>query len=215
MRVSTLALSVSAALVASLASTSLYAQDPPVPPPGPLGSVVTLDGLTAEFRPSVGSTTGVGSRGWGLGIGIAATLFGYVIAGGDFGFASVADDSSFTQSTTGGRLESSVSMYYGSLYAGLKTRALSIGPSRRFQVALGAIAGRAAWSGDRSISSCVDCTVQELPVEGGAFVEPFLIIGSREEKFFRGLRVAFRSYPSSGSSVDNVISVGMAAVRGR
>ena len=215
MRGSSLTFSVTAALIASVAAAPLQAQDPPVPPPGALGFFGSIDAVTAEFRPAVGSTTGVGSRGWGVGLEFAATLFGYLIGGADVGFASVADDSSFTQSTTGGQLESSVMMFYGSLYAGIKMRDFSLARSSRYRLTLGALAGRGGWSGSRSISSCVDCIVEDLPIEGGTFVEPFLIIGRREGNLFNGMRIAVRSYQSTESGVDNVISIGFAGVRGR
>jgi hypothetical protein len=178
------------------------------------GFVGSLDGLTSQYEHG-GGASGVGSRGWGLAFNVAATAGGILMGGADIGFAGVGDDSSFTNSTTGGTRESSTSTFFASAYAGLKTPIFALNAARTRRAVLGATVGYSSWSGKRSISSCVNCDEEDVRIRGGTYVEPFVVIGGSNPDVLTGLRLGYRAYVSSDATVRNVIFVGIAGVRGR
>jgi hypothetical protein len=178
------------------------------------GFVGSIDVITSQYEHG-SSAAGVGSRGWGLGLNAAATAGGILMGGVDVGFAGVGDDSSFTNSTTGGTKESSTSTYFASAYAGLKTPIFALNAARTRRAVLGATVGYSSWSGGRSIANCVNCDEEDVQIRGGTYVEPFVIIGGSNPNVLAGLRLGYRAYVSPDATVKNVIFVGIAGVGGR
>jgi hypothetical protein len=204
------------AVVAVVLASPARAQQAIDSAPPRWGLIGGLNGLTVQFGNPGGGAAGVGSRGWGLSFDFAATLQGILIGGADLGAAWVGDDSSFTQSTTGGQKKSSTAAFFASVYGGVRTPAFPLSEDKVMRSVVGVTFGASSWSGVRSIDSCVDCRSDKLDIDGGSYVEPFVLIGKRNtEDRLVGLKVSYRAYQSKSATVNNVIFIGVAGIRGR
>ncbi|MEA3247798.1 MAG: hypothetical protein U9Q74_16735 [Gemmatimonadota bacterium] len=195
-----------ASLVACLAASLAFATRGDAQASRPWGGIGWIDANSADFRRGTTATRGIGSRGWGFDIGGGAT-YRRLIVGADVGLNSFHDDSSFSESTTGGTRSSSTSALYGSLFVGALSPALRTSPRGEGGVVAGVITGVSGWSADRSIASCVNCRSDALDVKAGGFVEPFVVVGVVRDRI-AGIRIAWRRFIEGGATVNSVVSLG-------
>ncbi len=208
-----LALAIVIAIPALAQSGSPTPSPAPPPPRRIFGFVGSFDGLTSQFRSRTGDASGLGSRGWGLGLNAAMSIGRIVVLGADVGGAWTGDDSSFTQSTTAGQKKSSTMTFLGSVFAGAKTPVFPLSRAGEMRAAIGVNTGMSKWSAVRSIDNCVDCRVDRPSLTGGRYIEPYVIIGKYNASAFAGLKVGYRTYLANESTARNVIFVGMGGVR--
>jgi hypothetical protein len=163
-------------------------------------------GITANAMSIDGATAGtqlVGARSWGMQLdgGLLVKRFFYL--GIDFGPQMLSDRASFTQSTTGGDMESSATLVYFSALAGPRTRPFQLVPGLA-PIALGVYGGVSTTVAERSIDQCLDCRTDKMDIPGGTFVQPILLFGEGRGR----LRISDRLFVG-GKGIQSVISVGM------
>lgn len=182
-------------------------------PPIKWGGFGWLSGNTADFRHGTTANRGIGSRGWGFEMG-GGVSYAWLLGGIDFGINAFKDDSSFTQSTTGGSRESSTSALFGSVFTGLVAPHIPLTPSGSARLRVGALLGYSGWSGNRGIGQCVNCSSESLEMHAGQFVEPFIVIGPKADGWL-GLRIGYRRFLSPDATLNSVLSLGVGGGRTR
>lgn len=188
-----------AALLA-LGAPALPAQE--AQPASPAQRFVPVFGLTVstlDIDADAAARSQVGARSYGLQLDAGVLMKRYLYLGMDLGGQFLKDHAAFTENTTGGEKKSTASVTYLSAVAGLRT-----GSAPGVPVALALNVGYSGAMTRRSIDQCVDCTVDELDIPGGGFVEPVLMFGSRRAR----LRVSDRVY-FAGDGMRSVIAVGL------
>lgn len=181
-----------------LGARSLAAQEPT-----PARNVVptfTLTVGTMSMDSAAAVRSKVGDRSWGLELGAGAVVKRFFYFGIDLGGQFLDDSAQFTQSTTGGDMKSSAAITYLSAVTGVRTGMLP-----RLPLALAVNVGASKAFGRRSIDNCTDCRVDKITMDGGAFVEPSLLIGLGRRNV--RARVTDRIF-LGGDGMRSVISVG-------
>jgi hypothetical protein len=161
-----------------------------------------VDLLTSSLRNHSADSQGTGTRGWGGQVTLDYAS-GVLSVGADAGLQDVADYNAFTQSTTQGDMTSGVSLLTASAKVGLRIPPVRVDPAGRNQLSAGANVGYAIVHGVRMIAGCSDCTVQDLKVGGGAFVEPVVALHHGRSAFSARVRMF-----EGGADVRNVLILG-------
>jgi hypothetical protein len=141
---------------------------------------------------------------------LALTLYDVFMISGAFAAGGPSDHAPFTQTVVpemgGGdpqSADSSVTVASYSIAAGLRTPFLALGAVDHGWVggALFAEYGRAAISGSRSISDCVDCRSDQLNMSGGTFwhVGVDLLVPTRRPTFFYGVTALYQRYEAGAA----------------
>jgi hypothetical protein len=176
-------------------------QQNPTKAKGSYGAFVGLDLATTALDPAASAAQGLGTRAWGMRLFLAGSWKNVLLLGVDGTFLTPHDDSSFTNSTTGGEKRSHAYAYSFSIFGGVRTMGLGKGTPRAMAVWLGVLGGWSRLDGGRSIANCIDCDSESLKFKGGGFVEPFLEIGRRAG---RGkVKVGYRAYVGGNATVED------------
>jgi hypothetical protein len=187
-----------ALLAIAAVTTPARAQDAPSKP--------FLLGLTANhlsIDPVAAASQKVGARSWGVQFDAAYTFGKYFVVAADFAPNGLSDKAGFTETTTIGDKSSSAMLLYMSAMAGARTAPFRIIPGLA-ATSFGLYGGASTTRGERSISECVDCTTQNISIDGGTFVQPTIVFGEGRTR----MRVSDRSY-LGGKGIRNVISAGV------
>lgn len=123
-------------------------------------------------------------------VGLGGVLYDLVAIYGDLGLGSFADDRSFSQNTTAGRMESSASAIFASISAGVRTPRLIL--HKWFALTAGADVGAATIGVTRKIENCVDCSTDDVSMRAGTYYDFRLAGGpaSRGPKDWSHIRLA-------------------------
>jgi hypothetical protein len=184
-----------------LAIPNAVGQQNPAKSEGSYGAVFGLDLATTAFDPASSAAQGLGTRAWGMRLFLAGSWKNVLLLGVDGTFLSPHDDSSFTNSTTGGEKRSQAYAYSFSVFGGVRTIGLGKGTPKAIAVWLGVLGGWSTFDGGRSIDSCVGCDSESLKFRGGGFVEPFLEIGRRAGS--GKVKIGYRTYVGGDASVED------------
>ena len=185
-----------------VAGDALHAQDS-IPARKPFVFGMTANAMSID--PSTAGAQFVGARSWGMQLDGGLLLKRFLYLGIDFGPQMLSDRASFTQSTTGGDMESTAGLVYFSAMAGPRIPAFQLVPGMA-PVAIGLYGGVSTTVAERSIDKCVDCHSEKVEIPGGSFVQPTFLFGAGRAR----LRVSDRLF-MGGSGIRSVISVGIEA----
>ena len=111
----------------------------------------------------------------GVDFGMDFTFYRMLVFGGDLGIEFPSDNKEFSQNTTQGRMSSSVTMPYTSIYTGLRSPAIALGKGSSKHLILNLLLGRTwLFNARRSIDNCKDCRKDEIDIDITYFLEPGL-----------------------------------------
>ena len=195
-------LCLAAAILLSAGAESILAQD------SASARKPFVFGITANAMSIDGATAGsqlVGARSWGMQLDGGLLVKRFLYLGVDFGPQMLSDRASFTQSTTGGDMESTAGLVYFSAVAGPRTPSFQLVPGLA-PVAFGVYGGVSTTVAERSIDKCVDCYSEKVEIPGGTFVQPTLFFGAGRAR----VRVSDRLFMGE-TGIRSVISVGLEA----
>jgi hypothetical protein len=142
-------------------------------PTGPLARFYMDVGLVSgTVVPAAARREGTGNRGFGLMLGLGLEFRSVVSLGVQATGQLFHDDSSFSQSTTGGTRSSSVGVFDVAAQAGLRLLSIPLSSAHQSRLVLGVGGGWSGFFGHRTIPNCVDCTEESLHFKSGGFVGP-------------------------------------------
>jgi hypothetical protein len=170
--------------------------------------VFGLSATSMAITPTTAGSASVHNQAWGLQLDGGLVLRRLLYVGVDIGPQMLADHASFTQTTTAGDRKSTASAVYFSALAGPRTPSFHV-PGFG-SAAVGLFGGASTTVAKRSIDNCVDCTVNDLSIPGGAFVQPTLLLGEGGVR----MRIAQRQF-LTGDGIRYVASAGMELGGGR
>jgi hypothetical protein len=186
------------------------AGSPPPSEPLRIHLFAELGFATVGLDPGAAGREGIGSRASGFFLGGGAR-YGILSLGAGFSGLFAHDDSSFSESTTGGERSSSLMVFDYAIQAELRLLPLrGAYPAAELSVR-GGIGG---FGGSRSIDNCVDCTSEKIHLAGGPFVAPTVAIRIIGRGTARGrmdpragyLVVSYRYY-TQGSEGDHLLLI--------
>jgi hypothetical protein len=166
--------------------------------------------FTGSLDAAAAETQGTADRMWGGQLNLGITAYRVLSLGVDAGFVGIRDRRSFTENTTGGDMESTVGGVLGSLVTGLGTPALALAPDRAADLRLGVNVGYTLVGADRSITRCLDCSLERVRIHAGEFVEPTLQLFHGNG----GLSARYRLY-RAGADVRNALMIGYTVRAGK
>jgi len=204
-------------------STSAADEPPPgfitpaPPPPASVSPRASAPARTGSLRPWLGmelltsaidgataSTEGVGGRGWGAQLNVGVTALQVLTGRVDLGLMALNDKRRFTEETTAGERTSGVAGGLATVALGLRTPSLPLGEGMPASVSAGAGAGHSWISANRSIDRCLDCTAEDVHVDGGTFWEAGVQVDGRGRS---GVSLRYRAY-GGGSDLRSTLLLG-------
>jgi|GEM_PF-3079765 len=182
----------------------------PAPPPrtsarertGALRPWAGMELLTSAIAAGTAASEGIGGRGWGAQVNVGATAYRVLTGRVDLGIVALNDKRRFTEETTAGDRTSGVAGGLATAAVGLRTPPLPLGEGAPASVSAGAGAGHSWISANRSISQCLDCTAEDVAVEGGDFWEAGLQVDGRG---LSGVSIRYRAYGGRSDLRDTVM----------
>lgn len=143
-----------------------------------------------SFDPQIARAYGISENGLTfirMSGGVFFLKYLYIDAG--FGILHLKDNDRFTQTVIGGFGGNIPRDARSSITAGDGYIGLGAGTRVAKHIRVEGMLGSAGFSATRSISFCVDCFAQDLPLKGGYFLRYRLVVGEKT-----GFHVSYRQY---------------------
>ena len=175
----------------------------------PIEKWTGLDLLSGAIADGAAHDAGTGTRAYGVQLRLGAAAFRVLTVSTDLGIVGMSDEREFTQETTHGEKTSGVAAGVGSLALGLRTPRLAVGG--KATLSAGVNAGYTLLHVTRTITDCVDCHGEDVPLRAGAFWETGLEVapGSRW-----GISARYRTYQGQSDLRDALMIGGVVRIPG-
>ncbi|HEU0076194.1 MAG TPA: hypothetical protein VFQ76_01020 [Longimicrobiaceae bacterium] len=171
-----------------------------------------FDLLSSAIADGAAHDAGTGTRAYGAQLHLGLAAFRVLTVSTDLGIVGMSDEREFTQETTHGEKTSGVAAGVGSLALGLRTPRIAVGGKAPATVSAGVNAGYTLLHVTRTITDCVDCHGEDVPLRAGAFWETGLEVapGSRW-----GISARYRTYQGRSDLRDALMIGGVVRIPGR